>query len=93
MLAITATAIAGKDWAPPRLLHNLVPRFASGLHPPRFLSAPLTGAGRLHPEKNDKEGLTMFSKHSHPLTNSSARIEPVRGQVADLCASVPVYAD
>ena len=63
MLAITATAIAGKDWAPPRLLHNLVPRFASGLHPPRFLSAPLTGAGRLHPEKNDKEGLTMFSKH------------------------------
>lgn len=35
----------------------------------------------------------MFSKHSHPLTDSSVRIEPVRGQVADLCASVPVYAD
>ena len=35
----------------------------------------------------------MFSKHSHPLTDSSVRIEPVRGQVADLCTSFPVYAD
>jgi hypothetical protein len=35
----------------------------------------------------------MLSKHSHPLTDNSVRLEPARGQVADLCASFPVYAD
>lgn len=35
----------------------------------------------------------MFSKHDQPLTDINARIESARGQVADLCATFPVYAD
>lgn len=35
----------------------------------------------------------MFSKHDQQLTDINARIESACGQVADLCVTLPVYAD